>query len=53
VKYKKQLTLVAIAFALFYVAQQPADSAGLVKDGLGAIGHFADKLAVFVKSLVS
>jgi hypothetical protein len=53
VKYKKQLTLIAIAFVLFFIVQQPDSSAGLVKDALGGLGHAADKLAVFVKSLVS
>ncbi len=52
-KYKKQLTLLAIAFVLFFVVNQPTESAGLVKDALGGVGHAADKLAVFVKSLVA
>lgn len=52
-KYKKLAILIGVAFVLFFVVQQPQDSAGLVKDALGGIGHAADKLAVFVKSLVS
>jgi len=52
VDYKKLGILLGVAFVLFFVIQQPADSAGLVKDALGGIGHAADKLAIFVKSLV-
>jgi hypothetical protein len=53
VDYKKLGIILGIAFVIFFVVQQPEDSAGLVRDALGGIGHAADKLAVFVKSLVS
>jgi hypothetical protein len=53
VDYKKLGILLGVAFVIFFVVQQPEDSAGLVRDALGGIGHAADKLAVFVKSLVA
>jgi len=52
-KYKKQLTLVAIAFVVFFLVNQPAASATLVKNTMSGIGNAADKLAEFVRSLVS
>lgn len=52
-QYKKPLTILAIVFVLYFVTQQPAGSAGLVKDALGGIGHWADRLAEFFRSLVA
>ena len=52
-KYKKQLILLGVAFVIFFLVQQPTESAGLVKDALGGLGNAADKLALFVKSLIS
>lgn len=50
----KKLGIVAgVLFVIFFVMQQPTESAGLVRDALGGVGHLADKLAVFVKSLVA
>lgn len=51
--YKKLGILLGVAFVIFFVVQQPEDSAGLVRDALGGIGHAADRLGVFVKSLVA
>ena len=51
-KYKKQLTLVAIAFVIFFLINQPTASADLVKNAMAGIGNAADKLAEFVRSLV-
>jgi len=52
-KYKKQITLIAIAFAVFLVVKQPGQSADLVKSAMTGLGSAADKLAEFVRSLVS
>lgn len=51
VKGKKFLTWAAILFVLFFVINQPAASAGMVKNALGGLGDAATKLAEFVKSL--
>jgi hypothetical protein len=51
--YKKLGIFLGAAFVLFYVISQPTDSAGLVRSALGGIGDAADKLAIFVKSLVA
>jgi len=53
VDYKKLGIILGVAFVIFFVVNQPENSAGMVKDALGGIGHAADRLAVFVKSLVS
>lgn len=52
-KYKKQITLLAIAFVIFFLIQQPTASADLVKNALGGVGDAANKLAEFVRSLVA
>jgi hypothetical protein len=51
VDYKKLGILLGVAFVIFFIVNQPTASAGMVKDALGGIGHAADKLALFVKSL--
>ena len=52
-KYKKQPTLVSIAFVIFFLINQPTATADLVKNTMSGIGNAADKLAEFVRSLVS
>jgi len=52
VDYKKIGILLGVAFVLFFLINQPDESAGLVKDALGGIGHAANRLALFIKSLV-
>ena len=49
---KKVLTWVVVAFALFYVIQEPEASAELVRDGGEALGSVASSLSEFVGSLV-
>jgi hypothetical protein len=52
-KYKKQLTLIAVAFVIFFLINQPTASADLIKQAMGGLGNAADSLAAFVRSLVS
>ena len=49
---KKVLTWVVIAFVLFYVIQQPEESAELVRNAGEALGSAASSLSEFVGSLV-
>ena len=53
---KRLLTFGAIAFAVFFVVQSPAEAARLVKvtgESAGEwFGEFADSFAKFVKTLV-
>ncbi|HSV66068.1 MAG TPA: hypothetical protein VLJ59_09225 [Mycobacteriales bacterium] len=48
---KRVAILAGIAFLIFFVVNQPAASADLVKNALSGVGTAADKLALFVKSL--
>jgi hypothetical protein len=52
-KYRRQLTLVAIAFVIFFLINQPTASADLVKNAMSGLGDAAHKLAEFVSQLVS
>jgi len=52
VNYKKMGIFLGIAFVLYFLVQQPAESAGLVRDALGGVGDAASKLAEFVRQLV-
>jgi hypothetical protein len=52
-KYKKQITLLAIAFVVFLVYKQPTESADLVRNAMTGIGAAADQLAEFVRSLAA
>jgi hypothetical protein len=52
VNYKKIGIFLGIAFVLYFLVQQPEESAGLVRDALGGVGDAAGKLAEFVRSLV-
>ena len=49
---KKVLTWVVVAFALFYVIQEPEASAALVRDAGEALGSAASSLSEFVGNLV-
>ncbi|MCW2582412.1 MAG: uncharacterized protein JWQ53_1202 [Klenkia sp.] len=49
---KKVLTWLVVAFVLFYVIQQPEDSADIVRNAGTALGDAASSLASFVGSLV-
>ena len=52
VNYKKMGIFLGIAFVLYFLVQQPAESAGLVRDALGGVGDAASKLAEFVRQPV-
>jgi hypothetical protein len=51
VNLKKTLTLLGVAFVIFYILSSPADAGGVVKSGFHAIGSAANQLAAFVKSV--
>jgi hypothetical protein len=53
VKYKRLAILAGAAFVAFFLVQDPNASATLVQNAIGSVGNVADKLAVFVKQLVS
>ena len=52
-KWKKLGIIAGVAFVIFFLVSQPGTSAGMIKDSLSGVGHIADKLALFVKSLTT
>jgi hypothetical protein len=49
---KKVLTWLVVAFVIFYIIQQPEDSANIVRSVGAALGDAATSMAAFVGSLV-
>jgi hypothetical protein len=48
---RKHLTMVAIAFAVWYVITRPGNAAALVNGTLGGLGRAAESLSRFVSAL--
>jgi hypothetical protein len=48
---KKVITLVVVAFVLFYLITQPVQSANVVHDILGGLRDAADAIVTFIKQL--
>ncbi|WP_322761366.1 hypothetical protein [Frankia sp. Cr2] len=48
---KKLAPMCAIAFVIFYVANTPADAAGLVQSAVSLLGSIADGISHFVTAV--